>query len=124
MSNSALKSIDGQIAKLEAQLGRWREARARVIDAVALEMRGGTAGPVVSAPPAPRAAARPGKVVAGSLEDRVLELARAPLPVKLRVIVRGASARRPDVAAAVKRLVAQGLIVRTGIRAGTRYRTK
>lgn len=80
---------------------------------------------VSAVPPAPAQAVSrrlTARVAAGSLEDRILGLAKAP--TTLAQLVESAGARKPDVKAAVKRLIAAERLTLTGRARGARYQVR
>lgn len=82
---------------------------------------GGHLGAVLASKPMRKKQKR-GKVSDGSLADRVLGILKAaPGPVMKKAIVADAGARELDVMLTVKELIADGRILKTGVRAGTKY---
>ena len=102
-----IEQLETLIAEREAELQRWRHAHEAIRRAMAPM---GSPGPQRG--PSKRTAA-------GSLEDRIISAAMSP--ATLSEIVKASNARGPDVKAAVKRLVRDGKLTKTGKSRGTRY---
>jgi hypothetical protein len=105
-ASSLVKILDQQIERMRRDLQAIEHAR---------EILGRDGA--INGAKAPRQKRKP--VVAGSLEDRILELTGEMQPMSL--FVERANARPPDVRRAVKTLVATGKLAKHGRLAATRY---
>jgi hypothetical protein len=106
-ASSLMKILDQQIECMRRDLQAIEHAREIL----------GRDGAINGAKASPRPKRTP--VVAGSLEDRILELAGELQPMSL--FVERANAGPPDVRRAVKTLVATGKLAKHGQLAATRY---